>query len=144
MTCEVPSELVGFGTLLQFYDPLAAAWTTVAGTKDLAAPDDVTEAIDVTSGASGRYRRRIPSPLQSLEPVENEFLFLWGQWKNITAIKGDKRILDWRLVLQNPEQAYMQFCAFISKLGVAIPMEDAVMATMELTPTGEPTWGQLN
>lgn len=144
MTCDVPSELVGFGTILQFLDPITAEWTTVAGTKDLAFPDDVTEAIDVTSGTSGSYRRRIPSPLSSLEPVEYEFNFVWGQWKNIVQIKADKRIMDWRLVLQNPEQAYLGFCGWISKLGGSIPMEEAVMATMELTPTGAPTWAQLN
>jgi hypothetical protein len=140
----VPDELVGFGTLLQYQDPLTDDWMTVAGTKDLDFPDDVTGAIDVTSGTSGAYRKRIPSPLSSLEPVEYEFNFTWSQWKNIVNIKSAKRTLSWRLQLQNSEQTYMQFCGFISKLGVSVPMEELVMAKMELTPTGEPTWSKLN
>lgn len=145
MSCVVPEELVGYGTLLQYEDPLTDEWITVGGTKDLDAPDDVTEAIETTSGTSAtKYRTRIPSPLSSLEPVEYEMHWRWSQWATIVNVKADKRILPWRLVLQNPEQTYLQFCAFISKLGAAIPMEEIVMATVELTPTGAPTWDQLN
>ena len=144
MACVPPQELVGFGAMLQFYDELSASWQTVGGTSDLSFADEVLEAIETTSNDSdGGAATRIPSPLTSLEPQEYEFNFRWSEFSQVQSIFSQRRILDWRIVLMNPQQSYQQFCAFISKVGGTIPMRELVKAMVELTPTGSSTWGQL-
>lgn len=141
--CVPPEELVGYGTLLQYKNTLTDQWVTLAGTKDLEFPEDTTEAIETTDNQSGGYRTRIPNPLASLEEVSYEMKFLWSQWSVLTQMKRTRLVAEWRLVLMNAEQTYMSFCAFISGLSGAIPMEELVMATVTLTPTGAPDWGTL-
>ena len=142
--CVPPEELVGYGTLLEYKNPLTGAWTTVAGTKDLEFPNDTTEAIETTDNQSGGYRTFIPNPLAELEEVDVEMKFLWSQWSVMTQMKRTRVIAEWRMVLMNAEQTYMSFCAFISGLGGAMPMEELVTATITLRPTGAPTWGELS
>lgn len=142
--CVPPEELVGYGTLLQYLNPLTEDWVTVAGTKDLEFPNDTTEAIETTDNQSGGYRTRIPNPLAELEEVTYEMKFLWSQFSVMRQMKAMQTITEWRLVLMNPQQSYMSFCAFISGIGGAIPMEDLVMSSVTLTPTGGPDWGTLN
>ena len=142
--CTPPEELVGYGTLLQYKNPLTDAWTTVAGTKDLEFPNDVTEAIETTDNGSGGYRTFIPNPLAELEEVTYEMKFLWSQWSVMTQMKRTRVVAEWRLVLMNAEQTYMQFCAFISGLAGAIPMEELVSRTVTLRRSGAPLWDTLN
>jgi hypothetical protein len=142
--CVPPEELVGYGTLLQFKNNLTDAWTTVAGTKDLEFPNDTTEAIETTDNQSGGYRTYVPNPLAELEEVTYEMKFLWSQWSVLQQMKRTKVVSEWRLVLMNAEQTYMSFCAFISGLGGAIPMEELVTASITLRPTGAPEWDTLN
>lgn len=144
MSCVPPQELVGYGTLLQYQDPITESWITVAGTKDLSAPERVREAIETTDNQSGGWRRRIPNPLKSLEPVEYEMKFLPAQWFVLHALMSDGTVTGWRLVLMDQRQFYIQFCAFITSMGEEIPMEELIMSTIELTPDGGPTAGYLN
>lgn len=145
MSCEIPEELVGFGVLLQYLDPLTDEYITIGGTKDLETPEDTTEAIDATSNdASGRYKKKVPAPLSELGEVSYEMNFRWTQWQKLVAFKADRRTLTWRVVLNNTEQTYMSYCAWINTLQVTIPMEELVTGTLGLQPTGAPTWGQLN
>ena len=105
MACVPPEELVGFGALLQYQDPLTLVWTTIGGTNDLEFPEDTTEAIDTTSNdnpGSG-YETNIPSPLSKLEEVEYEWNFRWSQWSTIVNMKANKVTYDWRIVLMNPD-----------------------------------------
>lgn len=141
--CVPPEELAGYGTLLQYNNPLTSDWVTVAGTKDLEFPNDTTDAIETTDNNSGGYRTYIPNPLATLEEVTYDMKFLWSQWSVMTNMKQTQLIAEWRLVLMNTEQTYMSFCAFISGMGGTIPMEDLVMSSITLRPTGAPTWGQL-
>lgn len=142
--CVPPEELIGYGTLLQYKNPLTQAWTTVAGTRDLSLPRRSREAIETTDNNTGGWRTRIPNPLADLEPVEYEMKFLSSQWFVLHNMMNDAAFLEWRLVLMDPRQFYIQFCAFISAMGDEIPMEDLVMSTIELTPSGGPTAGYLN
>lgn len=145
MSCEIPEELVGFGAMLQYQDPLTDEFITVGGTTDLETPDDTTASIDATSNdASGRYMKKIPSPLSELGEVSYEVNFRWGEWQKLVAFKASRRTLTWRLVLNTPEQTYMSYCAWISNLKANVPMTDLVKGTLGLQPTGAPTWGQLN
>ena len=142
--CAPPEELVGYGTLLQYYNELTAAWVTVAGTKDLSLPKRSRAAIETTDNSSGGWRTKITNPLAELEPVEYEMKFLASQWFVLQNIMSDGLFAEWRLVLMDERQFYMKFCAFISSIGDEIPMEELVMSTIELTPTGGPTAGYLN
>ena len=142
--CVPPEELVGYGTLLQYKNGLTATWVTVAGTKDLEFPNDTTEAIETTDNQGGGYRTYIPNPLAELEEVTYEMKFLWSQWSVMQQMKRTGLVAEWRLVLMNAEQTYMSFCAFISGLGGAIPMEELVMASITLRPSGAPEWDTLN
>jgi hypothetical protein len=142
--CRPPEELVGFGALLQYYDILLDTWVTVGGTKDLETPEDVTASIDTTSNDSdGGYKTNIPAPLAGLSQVTYTMNFRWSQWSTLVNIKANKTILDWRIVLMNTQQTYMQYCAWIHMLKATIPMENLVTADFGLTPTGAPAWGQL-
>lgn len=144
MNCVAPEELVGYGTLLQYKDPITEAFVTVAGTRDLSLPERVREAIETTDNQTGGWRRRIPNPLRSLEPVEYEMKFLPSQWNVLNAMFNDGTITEWRLVLMDPRQFWVGFCAFISNMGEEIPMEELIMSTIELTPSGGPSNGFLN
>lgn len=144
MACVPPEELVGYGTLLQYKNPLTNAFVTVAGTKDLSFPRQVRGAVETTDSGSGGWRRRIPSPLKDMEPVELEMKFLASQWLVLRAMFDDGTITDWRLVLMDQRQFYLSFCAFISAMGGEAPMEELVLAPIELTPTGGPSAGYLN
>lgn len=144
MSCTPPEELVGFGALLQYYDTIASQWVTVGGTKDLETPEDTTEAIDTTSNDSeGNYKTNIPSPLSELGQVSYTMNFRWSQWSNLVSMKGNRTITDWRVVLMNPQQTYMKFCAWIRMLKSDVPMEGLVTGEIGLSPTGAPEWGQL-
>lgn len=142
--CVPPEELVGYGTMLQYRNPLNDDWTTVAGTKDLEFPNDSTDDIETTDNASGGYRTYLPNPLSELESVTYEMKFLWSQFAVMRQMKATKVMAEWRLVLMNPQQSYVSFCAFISEIGGDIPFEDLVMASITLRPSGGPTWGTLN
>lgn len=63
-------ELVGYGTLLQYKNPLNEVWTTVAGTKNLEFPNDTTDDIETTDNSSGGYRTYLPNPLSGLEDAD--------------------------------------------------------------------------
>lgn len=142
--CIPPEELVGFGALLQYYDSLASQWVTIGGTKDLETPEDTTEAIDTTSNDSeGGYKTNIPAPLAALGQVSYTMNFRWSQWSVLVSMKGNKTITDWRIVLMNPQQTYMKYCAWIMSLKASIPMEELVEGEIGLSPTGAPEWGQL-
>ena len=142
--CTPPEELVGFGAMLQYYNELTTAWVTVGGTKDLAFPEDVTEAKETTSNDTpDGYRTYIPDLLQGLNEETYEFNFRASQWNTLQGIKGNRQILEWRIVIMNAQQTYMQFCAFIAAIRGDIPMEDLIMGEITLQPTGGPTWGEL-
>ena len=142
--CVPPEELVGYGTLLQYKNPLNEVWTTVAGTKDLEFPNDTTDDIETTDNSSGGYRTYLPNPLSELESMTAEMKFLWSQFSVLRQMKATKVVAEWRLVLMNEVQTYMSFCAFISEISGSIPFEDMVMASITLRPTGGPDWGTLN
>jgi len=142
--CVPPEELVGFGAMLQYYDTIDTTWVTVGGTKDLDFPDDTTESIDTTSNDSeGGYKTNIPSALSELSQTSFGMNFRWSQWSKLVNIKANKTILSWRIVLMNPQQTYMEFCAWIMTITGSIPMEDLVQGEITLSPTGAPEWGQL-
>ena len=143
-SCVPPEELVGYGTLLQFKNQLTDAWVTVAGTRDLELPERTRESIDTTDGQTGGWRQRIPGPLKEQGAVSYEMKFLKSQWSVLDGMFENGTITDWRLVLMDQRQFYYQFCAFISSMGDDIPMEELVMSTIELTPTGGKTAGYLN
>jgi hypothetical protein len=142
--CTPPEELVGFGALLQYYNNLTSAWVTVGGTMDLAFPEDTTPAVDTLSNDTpDGYRTRIPSLVQELAQLDLTFNFRWAQFSVLRNIKANRDVLEWRIVIMNPEQAYMQFCAFITSISGEIPMETLIQANLGLMPTGGPTWGEL-
>lgn len=143
--CVPPEELVGFGALLQYKNPINDEWTTVAGTKDLETPEDSTEAIDTTSNdTEGGYKTNMPSPLSELSEVSYTMNFRWSQWKTLVNMKANRTVTEWRMVLMNTEQTYLTYCAWIQMLKSTWPMEELVEAEITLQPTGAPTWGQLN
>jgi len=69
--------------------------------------------------------------------------FRWSQWSVLVNMKQNKTITDWRVVLMNPQQTYMEWCAWIMSLSGSIPMENLVTGEIGLSPTGAPTWGEL-
>jgi predicted secreted protein len=142
--CTPPEELVGYGALLQYYNNLTSAWVTVGGTKDLEYPEDETPAVETTaSDTGGGYTTRIPSLLSTLNEVTYTLNYRWSQYTVLRGIKENRDVLEWRVVLMNPEQTYIKFCAFISSLSVAIPMEELIEFDLTLNPTGAPELGEL-
>lgn len=142
--CIPPEELVGFGALLQYYDSPTSTWVTVGGTKDLDFPEDSTGKIDTTSNDSdGGYKTNIPSPLSELAEASYAMNFRWSQWKTLVGMKSNRTITDWRIVLMNPQQTYMKWCAWIMKLTGSVPMEELVTGEITLSGTGAPEWDQL-
>ena len=142
--CTPPEELVGFGALLQYYDGLASQWITVGGTKDLPFPEDTTAKIDTTSNdTEGGYKTNRPSPLSELGEVTYPMNFRPSQWARLVSMKANKTITDWRMVLMNPQQTYLKYCAWIMTLGGESPMEGLVVGEITLSPTGAPEWDQL-
>ena len=76
--------------------------------------------------------------------VSYEMKVLTAQWAVLDAMMNDDSIYEWRVVLMgDPEQFYYQFCGFVTDLGDEIPMEELIMSTVEITPTGKPSSGNL-
>lgn len=144
MACVPPEELAGYGSLLEYKNPLTDAWVTVAGTKDLSLPNRTRGTIDTTDGQSGGWRKRIPGVLKEQAAVSYEMKFLKAQWFVLHNLFDDGLLVDWRVVLMDERQFYYQFCGFITDMGDEIPMEELVMSTIEITPSGAPTSGYLN
>lgn len=145
MSCTPPEELVGYGSILRYKNPLTDEWVTVGGTKDLSLPNRTRGSIDTTDGNSNRWRQRRPGVLREQAPVSYEMKFLKAQWTVLNAMLNDDVVYEWQVVLmEDPEQFYYQFCGFITDLGDEIPMEELIMSTIEITPTGKPSWGNLN
>lgn len=144
-TCVTPpQELVGYGAMLRYCDPQTLDWVLVGGTKDLETPQRTIEAIDTTSNDGDGWKTFMPSPIKNLETVTYTIDFLVSQWKRINQIAVQGLFLKWQVVLNNPQQTYIQFCAFISETSDAIPMEDLVTSDITLQPSGAPVFGELN
>lgn len=144
MSCTPPEELVGYGSILEYKNPLTDAWVTVGGTKDLSLPNRTRGALDTTDGTGDRWRKRRPGVLREQAAVSYEMKFLKAQWAVLNAMMSDDSIYEWRVVLMSdPEQFYYQFCGFVTDLGDEIPMEELIMSTVEITPTGKPSSGNL-
>jgi hypothetical protein len=142
--CTPPEELVGYGALLQYWDKIAEVWVTIGGTKDLEFPEDTFEAIDTTSNDSpGGYKTNIPAPLAALGQVSYTMNFRPAQFQQLASMKANRTVTDWRIVLMNPQQTFMSFCAWLRSIGGTIPMETLVQSTIGLNPTGPPTHGNL-
>lgn len=141
--CVIPEELVGQGVLLQYEDPITEEWNTVGGTNDLSLPDRVRGEINSSDNDSD-WETFVAAPLKRQEPVTYEFKFRPSQWFRLNALFEDGTTTGWRLVLNNPQQFYYQFCAFPTMLGDAIPRTDLVRSTITLRPTGKPSHGYLN
>lgn len=145
MACVAPQELVGYGSLLQYLNPLTSTWTTVGGTKDLSFPSRSRGSMDTTEGSGDRWRTKRPGILREQAAVSYEMKFLKAQWSVLNSMMNNDIIYEWRVVLMaDPEQFYYKFCGFITDLGDEIPMEELIMSTVEITPTGKPSWGNLN
>ncbi len=144
MSCTPPQEMVGFGAVLEYKNPLTDDWVTVGGTRDLSLPNRTRTALETTSGASGRWRRKRPGVMKEQAPVSYEMYFVKSQWFVLNAMLDDDVVYEWRVVLmEDPEQFYYQFCGFVTDIGDEIPMEELIMSTIEITPDGRPTSGNL-
>ncbi|MCL4806122.1 MAG: hypothetical protein KJ046_17650 [Anaerolineae bacterium] len=144
MSCTPPQELVGYGAVLRYKNPLTDEWVVVGGTKDLSLPNRTRGALETTSGASGRWRKRRPGVMREQAPVSYPMNFLKTQWFTLNAMLNDDVVYDWQVVLmEDPEQFYYEFCGFITDIGDELPMEDLIESTIEITPSGKPSWGNL-
>lgn len=142
--CVAPEKLVGYGSLLQYLNPLTDDWVTVGGTTDLALPTRSRGMIDTTDGQSGGWETNIPGPLKKQEPISYDVHFLSSQWFVLYALFEDGLMAEWRVVLMDERQFYYKFCATITNMDDEIPMTELVNSTIELSPTGGPTAGYLN
>lgn len=144
MSCTPPEELVGYGAVLEYKNPLTDEWVTVGGTKDLSIPERTRGELETTSGASGRWRKYRPSVMREQSPVTYEMNFIKSQWFVLNAMVNDDVVYEWRMVqMEDPEQFYYQFCGFVTNLGDEFPMEDLVTSSITIRPSGAPTWGNL-
>lgn len=142
--CTPPEELVGYGAVLEYKNPLTDAWVTVGGTKDLSLPERTRGALETTSGASGRWRKYRPGVMREQSTVTYDMNFIKSQWFVLNAMVNDDVIYEWRVVqMEDPEQFYYQFCGFVINLGDEFPMEELVTSSIEIQPSGAPSWGNL-
>lgn len=144
MSCTPPEELVGYGAVLQYENPLTSDWVTVGGTKDLSLPNRTRSALETTSGASGRWRKYRPGVMKEQSTVTYEMNFMKAQWAVLNAMLDDDVVYTWRVVLmEDPEQWYYQFCGFVVNLGDELPMEELISSSIEIQPSGKPSSGTL-
>jgi hypothetical protein len=144
MACTPPEVLVGYGTILQYENPLTSDWVTVGGTTNLSIPNRTRGELETTDGNTGGWRVYAPGILKTLEPVTYEMRFMKSQWTVLNNMMNDNQLYGWRLVLvTDPEQFYYQFCGFLTDLGDEFPMEELVMSTITIRPSGAPTYGNL-
>ena len=141
----VPEELTGYGTLLQYYDPITAAWTTIAGTQDLEMPEDTVEAVETTHGDGDGWGTTIPDGVQTLQPVTYTLNYRRSQFGILQQFKHNRRILLWRLVMtQTAEQIYLQLNGFITSIKGAMPLKGLVTSDVTIQPTGAPSTGRAS
>lgn len=144
LDCIPYEEFEGFGTLLQFLDPISDEWNTVGGTEDLETPEDTTEEIEASPDPVTGYARFVPSKLASLGALSLDVRYRTGMHAKIRAMKANKTITAWRIVLPTADQEFFGFCAFISSVGSTHPERGLSRGMFTLRPTGAPDHGFLN
>ncbi len=146
MSCTPPEELVGYGTLLQYQNPLNDEWVTVAGTLELESPEDTDDGeVEATPDPDTGYKRFIPAKLSVLNEVSYEMNFRRSVAAIMKEFRRTKRMLPWRLVVMTPEQDYTQFCAYVKGYQEMYPEgNELITSTITLRPSGGPSYGTLN
>jgi hypothetical protein len=145
-TCVTfPEQLVGYGAMLQYCDLQTQEWVTVGGTKDLEFMKRTRKALETTNNDGDGATSYMPSPLMDTDTVTYNFDFLQNQFIVLSRIFEQNLILNWRVVLNNNVQTYMQFCGFIVSDMTGIPMKELVNSDIELQrAAGVPIMGELN
>lgn len=144
-SCTPPEELEGYGTLLEYQDPITDQWVTVAGTQDLETPEDADDdAIEGSPDPDTGYKRFLPSRLKMLNEVTYELRFRKSVMAVMRGFRQSRRVVNWRLVFMTAEQDYFQFCAWINSLQITAPERgELITVSVGLHPTGTPTEGTL-
>jgi len=143
--CLPPTELHGYGAILQFFDCPAGEWVTIGGTADLEVPAITREKSETNGDDGDGTMHYIPNPQYDLGDTSFELDFRAGQHRRMSNIARNTSIQNWRVVLNNQQQTFFQWCAFVSELGVAVPKGEIVKANLTLSATGGGmTEGELN
>lgn len=144
-SCTPPEELEGYGTLLQYQDPITDEWITVAGTQDLETPEDTDDdAIEGSPDPDTGYKRYLPSRLKSLNEVTYEMRFRKSVMAVMRSFRASRRVVAWRLVFMTAEQDFFQFCAWVNSLQITAPERgELITVSVGLHPSGAPTEGTL-
>lgn len=144
--CIPPTELIGYGAFLRWYDRAGDAWVLVAGTDDLALPDAMREFIETNGDNGDGTIHRIGVPQIDYSEQTYKMDFLVHQFERLNNLIKQNPVFNtcWQIVFNTPTQYYYEWCGGIKKLTTAIPKKEVVKSEITIIPTGgHPRTGYL-
>lgn len=142
------NAISGPGFLLQVNDAAAGNsgnFTTVAEVKDITGPAVSLDVLDVTNQDSpGGFEEIIPS-IRRAGDVDFDVNFdpASGTHDGTTGLlylAKNKLKRGWRLLLNDPDDTYIAFDAYVVNFQMKAPVAGVLAATTKLRVTGEPQW----
>ena len=144
--CIPPRALHGYGSYIRRFDRASDAWVVIGGTGDLTLPNTVRDSVLTNDDDGDGTMHYIPAPQTDVDDVEVEGDFIKNQYETLLNLINDP-IADttcWQIVLNDPQQTFVEWCGFLTAVGAAAPKEDLVTATITIHASGGGvTSGQL-
>lgn len=142
--CIPPRSLHGYGAFIRFYDYAANEWVVIAGTTDIPFPELTRDKIETNEDDGDGTMHYIPNPQSDIGDVQITADFIETQYVKMLSMYKQAIVTCWQVVLNTPQQRYVQWCGFLSRLGAAAPKKNLVTNTFTIATTGgEISTGEL-
>jgi len=114
-------------------------FTKIAEINSIGGPEKTRDTIDVTSlDSTGGYREFITS-FRDAGEVTLEMNFTRDGYMDLDDDFASDSSVNYQIVLPDTGNTTLDFAAYVTSLGMAVPMDDKVTASVTLKITGEVT-----
>lgn len=134
--CIPPRSLHGYGAFIRYFDYATDLWVTVAGTTDIPFPEltrDKTETNEDDGDGTIHY---LPNPQSDVADVAITGDFIETQFVKMLNMYNSKVITCWQVVLNTPQQRYVQWCGFLTRLKGHAPKKGLVTVDFTIGTSG--------
>lgn len=130
----------GVGATLELGDGASSeSFTAIAEVNSIDGPNISVDTIDVTSlDSTGGYREFIASFIDGGE-VTAEFNFTLDGYDDLKVVLEARARRNFQIVLPDTGSTTFSFSALVTALGVSVPKDDKVTASMSLKISGQVT-----
>lgn len=142
--CIPPRSLHGYGAFIRYFDYAAQEWVVVAGTTDIPFPELTREKVETNEDDGDGTMHYLPAPQSDIGDVQLTADFIQTQYGKMVNMHKNSYTTCWQVVLNTPQQFYIQWCGFLSRLGGTSPKKNLVTSNFTIASTGgHPTTGEL-